>query len=74
MPLTVSVNLQGVYPLLKFDVFLNNMYVGSQTNGNTSYTFTPSSVGSLQAINELRVVGYDSVYNSNEALLTFNSN
>jgi penicillin-binding protein 1C len=67
-PLTVQIGLlQAHFPLTKFDVFLNDTYVGSQTNGSTTFTFIPSSISSAKDINELRVIGYDTVYNSNEA-------
>ncbi len=72
-PLTVSISAVGPYQITKLDVFMNNTYVGSQTNGTTSYTFIPDSTGNVKTVNELRVIAYDTVFNSGEATITFNS-
>ena len=70
-PLSVQISDQGPYPLAKFDVFLNGSYVGSNSAGGTIFTFVPDSTGNVKPSNELRVVAYDSVYNSNDAVSTF---
>ncbi len=72
-PLTVTISSQGPYQVTRFDIFLNNSYVGSQTNGSLSYTFVPSSTGSVRATNELRVIGYDTIFNSGETSIQFTS-
>ncbi len=72
-PLTVSISSQGIYQLAKFDIFFNNSYVGSQTNGTSTFTFVPDASGNVKPINELRVVGYDTVFNTGEATIQINS-
>jgi 1A family penicillin-binding protein len=67
-PLSVSALAQGQYPLIKFDVFLNDSYVGTG-NAGTNFTFVPDSTGNVRSTNELKVIGYDTVYNSNEATI-----
>lgn len=73
IPLTVTISSQGPHPIIRFDIFLNNTYVGTQTNGTSSYTFIPNSTGAIQPTNELRVVGYDAVYNSGETSIQINT-
>ncbi len=73
-PVTVTVSSQGPYIMSKFDVFVNDAFVGSQTNGSTSFTFIPNSVNNLHSVNELRVVVTDSVFNTGEATISFVTN
>lgn len=73
-PVVVSVQGTGIYPLIKIDVFVNNVYIGSSQEGSTHFTFVPGTLNNLQQTNELRIVGYDSVYNNNEAKTFFNVN
>ena len=70
--MVVQISESGHYPLSKFDVFLNGAFVGSTTGGGTTFSFIPDSSGALRDVNELRVVAYDSVYNSNEASINVN--
>ena len=71
-PLTVQITSTGHYPLTKFDVFLNDAYVGTNTSGGSTFTFVPDSTGAMRDTNELRVIGYDTVYNSNETSVPVN--
>lgn len=70
-PISVNVTSQGNFPLTKFDVFLNDSYVGS-ANAGMSFTFVPDSTGNIRSLNEIKVVGYDTVYNSGEAAIPIN--
>lgn len=71
-PITVIATGTGPYPVNKIDVFLNGSYIGTSQFGITNFTFVPSAVGNLRDSNELRVVGYDTVFNSNESSITLN--
>ena len=46
------------------------MYLGT-SGPSFIFSFTPSDLENLQANNELKIIAYDSVYNSSEAALTF---
>ena len=59
-----------MYPLSKVDIFVNDSYVGT-SNAPFIFSFTPSQVENLQANNELKILAYDSVYNSSETTTTF---
>lgn len=72
-PVTVTISAQGPYQIAKFDVFINDAYVGTQTN-STSYTFIPSATNNLRSVNELRVIATDTVYNTGEAAISFTTN
>lgn len=67
--ITITISQQSTYPLKRFDVFINNTFVGSSTN--TTYSFNPDTVSGISDYNELRVVAYDIYYNSNQAVTNF---
>lgn len=66
----LQVSSSGPYPLLKMEVFINNVYLGS-LESPFIFTFYPSQLENLQAENEIKVVAYDTAYNSAEASVTF---
>ena len=67
--LYVSVVGFGKYPLTKVDFFLNDQFIGSSSHAPFGITFTPNSIGQVNDINTLKVVGYDSVFNKSEAVV-----
>lgn len=60
----------GPYPLVKIDVFINDVYLGKYEYP-LAFSFTPRELENLQAENELKIIAYDSVYNSGEVILIF---
>ena len=61
-PITVNAYSNGPYKLKKIDVFLNNTYVGSSSDGSTIFRFTPEDVpGVIAGNNILKVVGTDTI-------------
>ncbi len=70
VPLTIQIALSGANPLLRFDVFWNGSYIGGSVPGYTSFSFIPSQSNNVQDLNELKVIAYDTVYNSGESTIT----
>ncbi|HTE49166.1 MAG TPA: transglycosylase domain-containing protein [Candidatus Paceibacterota bacterium] len=68
--INLKVTGSGRYPLIKVDVFVNDMYLGTYDPA-TPFSFIPKELDDLQSENELKIVAHDSIYNSNEATLTF---
>ncbi len=68
--INVKISSSSPYPLLKLDIFVNDGYLGT-SEAPFNFSFMPSDIENLQANNELRIVAYDSVYNSSETTLTF---
>ena len=68
--INVRISSSGPYPLVKMDVFINEGYLGTYESVS-SFSFTPSELENLRENNELRIVAYDSVYNSNQATQVF---
>jgi 1A family penicillin-binding protein len=68
-PLSVAVRYNGKYPLLRADISVNGLYVGSTSN--TNFSFIPSDLETLNTENTLSVVIYDSVLNRVETTTTF---
>ena len=60
----------STYPLQKMDVFINNIYMET-VSSPFNYSFIPNNIENLEGVNELRVVGYDSLYNKSEAIVKF---
>lgn len=60
----IQITYQGNFPIKRFDVFVNNVYVGSAKNQPFSFTVNPSTIPSIQDTNTVKVVVYDSIYNS----------
>ena len=71
---TQKINLKksssSTYPLLKMDIFINGVYLQTiQTPFN--FSFMPSALQNLQSENDLKIISYDSVYNTSETDSTF---
>lgn len=69
--ITLRVTSSGAYPLKKIDLFLNGIYIDAITQSPYTYTIDLSSIEDLSEENEIRVKGYDAVYNQNETSETF---
>ncbi len=69
--ITVSFSSSGFYPIKKVDILINGNYLGSSSTPPFSYTFTPSSVNSISATNELTIIVYDEIYNKKEFTTEF---
>jgi len=66
----IKVSNAGPYPLTKMDIFVNNAYLGT-ASGVSGFSFIPSELENLQIENELKIIAYDTAYNSGEAVTTF---
>lgn len=60
----------GRFPISKIDFFFNNNFIGSSYSLN-NFSFTIDENSAVGGINELRVVGYDSVFNSTQTTVSF---
>ncbi|MDP3996555.1 MAG: transglycosylase domain-containing protein [bacterium] len=69
--ITVSINYDGVYPLQKFEVFINGAYIGEAKNINPLFSFTPINIPNISGTNILKVIAYDEFLNSKEASIDF---
>jgi len=65
----ISNNSYTKYPLTKINYYLNGKYIGS--SNSTIFSFIPSEVDGIKRINELKVVGFDSVLNKGETVINF---
>lgn len=68
--INVQISSSGIYPLTKVDVFVNDVYLGTSSSAS-GFSFTPAELSNLKAENEIKVIAYDSVYNSSEATSLF---
>ncbi|KKQ28543.1 MAG: hypothetical protein US45_C0004G0009 [Candidatus Nomurabacteria bacterium GW2011_GWA1_37_20] len=68
--INLKISNSGLYPLAKLDIFINDSYVGT-SEAPFTFSFRPSEAENLQTENELKIIAYDSVYNSKETTLIF---
>ena len=68
--INLKISSSGPYPLLKMDIFINDSYLGT-SEAPFVFFFTPSELNNWQAENEIKIIAYDSVYNSGETTSTF---
>ncbi len=61
----------GTFPLQKVEVFINDVYLGT-IKSPFNFSFTPSDLTNLKTINNLKLISYDTAYNSTETNSTFN--
>ena len=54
-------------PLVKVNYYLNGQMIGSSINN--VFSFLPSEIDSVKDNNELKVIGFDSLYNKGEAVI-----
>lgn len=65
----VALQYSGKYPFLRADISVNGLYVGSTSN--TSFSFIPSDLETLNTENTLSVVVYDAMLNRVEIKTSF---
>lgn len=58
-------------PLQKIDIFINGIYLETREGPLFNYYFTPNEIQNIKAVNEIKVVAYDTLYNSSETTSTF---
>ncbi|TSC66922.1 MAG: penicillin-binding protein, partial [Parcubacteria group bacterium Gr01-1014_72] len=67
----VTVTSTGRFPLGKVDFFVGGVYVGSAARAPFTFSFKPKDVEALGEQAELRVIGYDTVFNKRELVIPF---
>jgi len=72
--MVVAVDISGRFSISKVDYFINGDFAGSVNKYPWNFSFLPSSIESIRATNELKVVAYDSVLNRGETKTSFNIN
>ena len=70
----IIVKNSGKFPISKIDFFINDVFIGSSKSSPYNFSFIPSKISSINTINKLKVVVYDSVLNKNEKTINFKIN
>lgn len=70
-PIFIQLDYETENPVDSFDIFVNNTYLGNTRNTPFNFSFIPSSIDSIQSVNELKVIIRDIAYNKNEASVMF---
>jgi penicillin-binding protein 1A len=66
----IKISSAGVFPLQKIDIFINDVYMET-IKPPFDFSFVPKDLNSLQDVNELKIISYDSIYNRSETDSTF---
>ncbi len=69
--LNIIFNIDSENPITKAEFYINNQYIGSSQTSPFSFSFTPSSVESIQTENTLKIVVTDSILNRFEKEFSF---
>lgn len=68
----VSIGSVGRFPLVHTDFFVNDTLIGSSKKDPLNFSFVPNEIDGIKPRgNLLRVVGYDSVFNTGTATVLF---
>jgi len=72
--ITIQITSKGKFPLIKVDLFINNIYIDSSQKNPFMFSFVPNDIGNIQEINTLKIIGYDMVMNKGEKLVNLKVN
>lgn len=71
--LVIEINMTSSFPVERVDFFVNGIFLGSANSIPYSFAFIPSDIQNIGAVNELRISAYDSVGNTAEQVVQFNT-
>lgn len=69
--IVVKITSSGNYPLLKTEYIMNGEYIGTSNKAPFEFVLAPDEIENIKMENELRVMGYDTVLNKNEGVVSF---
>ncbi|TSD03166.1 MAG: 1A family penicillin-binding protein [Parcubacteria group bacterium Athens0714_16] len=64
----------GPYQISRIDFYVNSYYIGSSNKKPFSLSFVPSDINNITTTNEIKAVGYDSVFNRTESSINITVN
>src|SRR5690606_38630151 len=67
---TIGVSSSGRYSLLQASLYVNGVFIETRNSQPFLFRFSPRGVPNIREVNEVRVVGQDSIYNRAEATAT----
>lgn len=71
----INIDYQGKYPIKKSELYINDKFISSSEKNPNILYFMPSDIGDIQQNrNTIKVITYDSIYNSVEASVDININ
>lgn len=73
-PLDIDIDYEIKYPLKSFDVFVNDIFIGTKSSLPFHFSFIPKDLDNIQEENQLKVIIRDQVYNQSNATVTFKVN
>ena len=69
--INISIGIKGNNSIKKIDVFINNTYLTSIKSYPFTTSFTPSNIEGISNLNNIRIIGVDSVGNIGEKNISF---
>jgi len=67
--LSIKLDYDGTYDFQKFDIFIDNIYIGS--SNSTVFTLIPNENDISDGNHTLRTLVYDTIYNKQELSIEF---
>ncbi len=72
LPLSVNLDYDGTYPFQKFDIFVDNIFLG--TSNAKDFVFIPSESNISKGNHTLNAIVYDTVYNKKNISINIDIN
>lgn len=69
--INVDIDYKTTYPLKSFDIFLNDIFIGTKSSIPFHFSFIPKDIDNIQTDNQLKIIIRDSVYNQAQAVVNF---
>lgn len=67
----IGISNSETYPILKIEYILNGKYLGTSNKYPFIFVLDPNEIENIKEENELRVIGYDTVFNKGEDVVVF---
>lgn len=70
-PIQIDLEYDTYYDVKSFDIFINDVYLGTKQGENFNFSFIPKDIENLKQTNELKIIIRDKFYNKNEDIVNF---
>lgn len=67
--IVIKTTSSGTYPLLKAEYVVNGEYIGTANKPPFDFILIPDEIENIKKENELRVIGYDTIFNKGEDMI-----
>lgn len=66
--ITITLHSTGKYKLSKASLYINNVFIENTESDPFVFRFEPKYISNIQEFNQIKIIGYDSVFNKDEVV------